>query len=70
MEAKQDLDFIVLTSLASPGANMSSVFSAILISKSVSWGIFDTQLVYFIRKLATLVILDRKNVVSVSFYAV
>ena len=36
------------------------------ISKSVSRAIFDTQLLYFIRKLVILVILDRGNVVFVS----
>ena len=43
---------------------------AILISKSaVSRAIFDTQLVYLIRKLVILVILDRENV-FVSFCSV
>ena len=37
------------------------VFFAILISKSVSQAIFDTQLVYFIRKLVITVILDREK---------
>ena len=46
------------------------VFFAILISKSVSRAIFDAQLVYLIRKLVILVIIDRENVVFVSFCAV
>ena len=46
------------------------IFFAILISKLVFWAIFDTQLLYFIRKLVILFILDRENVVFVSFCAV
>ena len=43
---------------------------AILISKSVSRTIFNTQLLYFINKLVIIVILDRENVIFVSFCAV
>ena len=48
---------------------MSVYFFAILISKSVSRAIFDTQLVYLFGN-QSLVILDREDVVFVSFCAV
>ena len=40
------------------------VLFAIFIFKSVFWAIFDTQLVYFIRKLVILVILHQEKVSS------
>ena len=52
---KQNLNFIVLTSTRVVLSKDVCVFFAILISKSVSLAI---QLVYFIRKLVILVILD------------
>ena len=70
MKTKQALDFIALTSIASPCACVFFFF-ANLISKSVSRTIFaDTQLVYFIWKLVILVIPDQEKVVFVSFCAV
>ena len=46
----RQLDFIVLITHDTLRKDVC-VFFAILISKSVSWAIFDTQLLYFIRKL-------------------
>ena len=61
---------MVLTSFRSPCTKMSVYFFAILISKSVSRAIFDTQLVYFIRKLVTVIILNREKVAFASVFAV
>ena len=46
------------------------VLFAILISKLVSRAIFDTQMVYFIRKLVKLIFPDREKCVFASFCAV
>ena len=69
MQTKQYLDFIVLITRVACRKDVC-VFFAILISKSDSRAIFDTQLLYFIRKLVLLVILDRENVIFVIFCVV
>ena len=68
---KTRIEFIVLTLLVRLVLRKNiCVFFAILISKEVSRAIFDIELVYFIRKLVILVILDREKCVFVSFCVV